>query len=310
MSMPSIDPLLTAPYISVPEFQASPTWIDLNDLIEDGSTAQQESEQYNQILKASAWADNYINQPLRAHYQVENHRCRVKADGTIFVHPNHLPVRSIAALSYSVDMSSWTQVTIGSGSAWVEDSNGLIISLTGINMAWANSLQFGPNASYSQQVYVQIEYVAGYGHGILTATADSAQAVVSLDSTLGFQQPATSLAGNTYGASVARIWDPGYEEAATVQTVSANSLTFAANLVNTHTFTSSLLSVNVSELPAEVKQAITQYAAGLLLKENATNAAPFPGSQGPTMRRNTSRGVAGGLINEAERCLSKYRRTR
>jgi len=45
MSMPSIEPLLTVPYISVPEFQASPTWLDLNDLIEDGSTAQQDAEQ-------------------------------------------------------------------------------------------------------------------------------------------------------------------------------------------------------------------------------------------------------------------------
>ena len=37
---------------------------------------------------------------------------------------------------------------------------------------------------------------------------------------------------------------------------------------------------------------------------------PFPGSPGPVARRSGSRGVAGGLIDEAERLLMPYRRVR
>jgi hypothetical protein len=303
--MPSIEPLLTVPYISVAEFLASPTWLDLNDLIEDGSAAQQTAEQYNQILKASAWADNYIRQPLRAHYQVDNLQCRVDKLGRIFIHPHHLPVRQVVAVSYGSDLNNMTQATIGPSTAWVEDSRGIIIALSGINGAWASTLQFGSAPSPSTQVYVQVEYIAGYGHGIITANSLAGATSLSVDSTLGFQKPATSLAGNSYGGSVARIWEPALEEAGAVQGISGGALTFSAPLANAHS-----VGINVSELPAEVKQAVTQYAAGLLLRENATNALPFPGAPGPTTMRDGGGGVAGGLINEAEMCLSKYRRVR
>lgn len=313
MSYPSLDPLLTVPYVSVPEFKASPTWLDLDDLIEGGVQAQQDAELTNQLIKASAWADKYVRQPLRAHYQVENKQCRMDKWGRIWIHPSHAPIRSIAALSYGTDIWNMTSITsLGASSssgaqAWVEDSKGVIVALSGISNTWAGSLQFGGVPPPATEMYVQIEYVAGYGHGVLaSSTTAGSSTVLQLDSSLGFQPPAKSFAGNTYGASIARIWDPASEEAATVTAVdnTDNQITVAKTQYDHQ------VGVNVSELPAEVKQAVTQYAAGLLLRQDVTNDMPFSGAPGPSARRSHGRGVAGGLINEAECSLKDYRRVR
>lgn len=311
MTMPSLDPLLTVPYVGLTEFKASPTWMDLDNLIEGGIQAQQDGELYNQLLKASAWADNFVMMPLRAHYQVEDLICRVDARGRIFIHPSHAPIKSVAAVSFGCDLSLMQTVSL-TDAVWVQDRRGIIVALSGINGQWASSLQFGPAPSYSTEVYVQVEYVAGYAHGVIqTATAANAQSI-TLDSALGFNGPSTSFAGTSYGASVARIWDPlnptantGGEEAATVQSVNNNTITLASTLANAHA-----VGANVSELPAEIKQAITQYACGLMLREAVENDMPYPGSPGPSSRQSEAGGVAGGLIGEAEKCLAKYRRVR
>lgn len=318
MTMPSLEPLLTVPYVSLAEFSASPTWLDLDDLIENGTASQQSGELFNQLLKASAWADNYIRQPFRAHYVVEDLQCRVDSRGRIYIHPKHKPIRQVVAVSYGADPTMMQAITsFGSTngtSVWVEDQNGVIIALGGLNGAWANSLQLGPAAVPYQSVYVQVEYIAGYGHGVLQATAAAGVNSLGLDTVLGFQAPTTSFAGTSYGASVARIWDPlnpntdtGPEEAITVSAVNAgsNSLTFSSNLLYAHA-----AGCQVSELPAEVKSAVTSYACGLLLRNDASEDMPWPGSQGPSANRADSRGVAGGLINEAELLLNPYRRIR
>lgn len=315
MSFPTIPPLLVVPYVSVPEFQAAPTWLDLDDLIEGGTAAQQEAELYNQILKASAWADNYVQQSLKASYVVENLQCRVDRMGRIWVHPSYVPIRSISALSWGFDLWDMQPVTNfnttpGSGAySWIEDSKGVIVILSGLNSASGGpQIQFGGPPPATTQVYVQIEYVAGYGHGVLTEASSAGSSTLVVDDNMGFQAGFTSYAGNPYGASVARIWDPGNEEALTVEGVTGTTdLSFTSATLYNHQ-----AGVNISELPAEVKQAVIQYACGLLLREDVSNDLPFPGSPGPSAanRRSESRGVAGGLITEAERLLSPYKRVR
>lgn len=308
MTMPM--PLRTVPYLGLAEFKAMPTWVDLDDLIPGGSASQNDAELNNVLIRASAWADNYCKQPIKASYQVENTTARVDKWGRIFIHPKFNPVRSIAAVSYGVSLGSMTQVPaagLDGDQAWVEDEKGVIIVLSGINGAWAGRLQFGPAPAYSTEVYVQFEYVAGYGNGVLVADTASGATTLQLDDVTGFQAASTTLAGTAYNASVARIWEPGEEEAVTVQSVnaSASTLTLTSSTLNSHT-----AGVQVSEIPPEVRNAVGQYALGLLLRDEAEDDMPFPGSIGPAVRRSTKRGYAGGLINEAECALAPYRRVR
>jgi len=111
-----------------------------------------------------------------------------------------------------------------------------------------------------------------------------------------------------FGGSVARIWEPGEEEAVAIApayVTGASPLVLASGLQNNH-----ITGVQVSEFPPDIRQAVTSYACGLLLREDTANDMPFPGSPGVVARKSQGRGVAGGLISEAERLLMPYRRVR
>jgi hypothetical protein len=311
---PGLPPLLTVPYVGIAEFRASPTFMDSKNLVTGGLEGAQDAELYNQLLKASSWADGYTRGAggsLRAHAVVENTTARVDKFGRIWVHPKETPVRSITALSYGTDLNNMTSVTSFNGTTsgaqtWVEDQRGVVIVLSGLNANWAGPLQFGAAPPATTQVYVQFEYVAGWANAQLQSATATTSPTATVDTSAGFQAPATSLAGNTYGASIARIWDPAQEEALLVSAVpNATSVTFSANFGYVHQ-----PGVQISEFPAEVRTAVTQYATGLMLREAAQQDMPFPGSPGPTARRSSTRGVAGGLIDEAEKVLCNYKRVR
>jgi hypothetical protein len=225
----------------------------------------------------------------------------------MWLHPHNTPVRSVTGLAYGVDFQSLTQID-SLTQVWVEDQRGLVVSLVPMNGAWLGSLQFGVVAAPSASVYVQYEYVAGYANTYLTeAAAEGATSITVADPT-GFTPAFTTPWSTQRGASVARIWDPAVEEAISVAPtyeVGSNPVTLSAPLQNAHQ-----AGVQVSEFPAEVRQAVIAYTTGLLMRQEVSEDPPFPGSPGPVARRSARRGRAGGLISEAENLLKPYRRVR
>lgn len=309
MTTPITEPLLTVPYVGVAEFRAAPTWLDTQDLVENGDSIQQDSELYNQLLKASAWAWNFCDQPLHAHSAYEQTRARVDRFGRMWIHPHNSPVRSITGIAYGPDPAlPLTQVANLAQNAWVEDQRGLIISLVPMGGTFLGQFQFGPAAPPHSQVFVQFQYVAGYANTYLTAPAAQGASQLTVADPTGFTPPSTTLWNTPFGGSIARIWDPAAEEAVSVAsnyTIGANPVLLSSGLANAHA-----ANIQVSEFPSEIRQAVISYATGLMLRTDVTDDPPFPGSPGPTARRSGSRGIAGGLIEEAERMLMKYRRTR
>lgn len=306
MTTPISEPLLTVPFVGVLEFRAAPTWLDTEDLIQAGTGPQQDAELYNVLLRASAWANNCVRQPLQGHTAHDFTEARVDRRGRIFLHPKNTPIRSVTGFAYGSDPQNLTELTDLS-TVWIEDQRGILVADDVLNARWAGSLQFGTLPTTDRSVYVYYEYVAGYGNGQLVTTANSGSGALALDNALGFQGPSTSPLSTSYGASVARIWDPALEEAVTVSSVSTNTLNLSGTTTNSHTGGTG---VQVSEMPAEVRQAVICYAVGLLLRDNVSTSSPWGGSPGPTARRAGSGGRAGGLINEAESYLAPYRRVR
>jgi hypothetical protein len=307
LTSPITESLLTVPYVGVAEFKAAPTWLDNQDLVESGDEGQQDAELFNQLLKASAWAVGFCDQPLHAHAAYEATTARVDRWGRMWLHPKNNPVRSVTGLAYGVDFQNLTNLS-NLDQVWVQDQRGLVISMVPMNGAWMGTLQFGSVARPYAEVYVQYQYVAGYANTYLTAVATSGQNQLTVADPTGFTPPSTTPWGTPYGGSIARIWDPAQEEAISVTssyTLGANPVTLSANLANNHQ-----TGVQVSEFPPQVRQAIVSYACALMLREDVSEDPPFPGSPGPTARRSASRGVAGGLIEEAERGLMPFRRTR
>lgn len=307
MASPLEEPLLTVPYVGVAEFRASPTWVDTDDLIQAGNQAAQDAELYNVLLKASGWAWSICEQPLHAHMVTQNLRCRVNKYGQVFIHPDNTPIRYPTGIAFGPDPKLMSVLADLTG-VWIENARGLVVSLIpngGLNLG---SLQFGSVPPPVMETYVTIQYVAGYGNTYLTAPATATQTTLTVADPTGFVAPQTSLFGNQVGGSIARIWEPGLEEAVKVDqtyVAGASPLKLASALASNHA-----AGVQVSEFPPEVRQAVIALAVALLVRDDASKKAPFPGSPGPTARRAAGKGQAGGMIEEAERLLGPFRRTR
>lgn len=279
--------------------------MDTQDLVPGGNQATQDAELTNVLLRSSAWADNHCQLRLGAHACTEFTRARPDRNGQLYLTPSDFPVRSVTGLAYGMTVPSMTALTDLS-STWVEDSRGIVISLLP-GQAQLSSLQFGPTVRADAELFIEVAYVAGYCNTTLAAGATSGASSITVADPTGIAGPATGLLGPVAG-TVARIWDPGLEEAITVTssyTPGASSVPLKAPLANPHA-----AGVVVSEFPPEIRQAIICHAVAMLLREDATYDEPFPGSVGPANRRAKKGGKAGGLLDHACMLLEPFKRIR
>lgn len=310
MTTPLADGLLTVPYVTVPEFLAAPTWLDNQDLIPGGTSTQQADELYNVLLRASGWAERIAEQPLRAHTVIWQDRCPVDRWGNIYIVPPHSPVRQVNTVVFGGDWQQFNASNVLTGAQlqaqmWVEDQKTIIVSQMPNGSAYLGSLQFGGTRPGVDQVYVQYSYVAGYCSTTLSASAAAGTTQITVADPTGLQPAVTGGLLGTIPGSIARIWDPGFEEAVQVANnwTAGNPVVLAGALQNAHG-----VGAGVSELPPEVHQAVSELAVGLLMREDVSEEEPYSRTPfGPTVRESSSGGKAGGLIDHAREVLLRYR---
>lgn len=297
MPAPATTGLLTAPYVTVPEFRACPTWLDTDDLIPGGGAAQQDAELYNVLLRASVRADGRCGQRLGAHTATERLRARINNRGVLSLHPSNNPVRAegITGLAYGPDPGSLTAVSDLSG-VWVED--GKQVLLTAAIRGNFSGLEFGPPAGRGGEVYVRLDYVPGYASTALAVPGLLAATSVTVADPTGIR-----------AGDVLRVWDPGKEEAVVVAAgyVAGSAVVpLVGPLTVAHA-----AGAGLSALPADVHQAVICYAVAALLREDKNTGDTFGGSAyGPEARRDEGASRGAGLITEANGLLRNYRRIR
>jgi hypothetical protein len=310
---PYVDGLLIQPYVTVAEFKAAPTWLDVDDLISGGVQSQQDAELSNVLLRASKWADNFCAQRLGAHTVNEQFRARVDRMGRVILHPSNVPVRQITALGFGADFQNLQPLTDFT-QVWIEDARGIVVSAIPWRGSFTGALEFGMVPIQGSEIYVQIQYVAGYASTVLGATVTAPGSTLTVADPTGFQAPTATPYGLTVTlpGSTARIWDPANEEAVTVASIAGSTLTLASPTAFTHTVAAGPAGqVGISELPAEIHQAIISFAVALMLREDTAGEEPFSGTPfGPSARRSASGGKAGGLLDNAYELLEPYRRVR
>jgi hypothetical protein len=305
LTTPLADGLITSPYVTVPEFLAAPTWLDNQDLIPGGNTGQQTAELYNVLLRASGWAERIAEQPLRAHTVIWQDRYPVDRWGNIFIVPPHNPIRQVNAVAIGSDFQNMSLITLGATNPWIEDGKTIILSQATGGGASLSSLQFGGTRPGMDSAYVQYSYVAGYCCTTLTAPANSGTSSLTVADPTGLQPAVTGGLLGTIPGSVARIWEPGNEEAVQVSptwTAGTSPVQLASPLLNAHA-----AGAGVSELPPEVHQAVMELAVGLLMREDVSEDEPYASTPfGPTVRESHSGGKAGGLVSHAREILLRY----
>ncbi len=299
-----MDGLPTVPYVTVPEFLAAPTWLDNQDLIPGGTETQQEAELYNVLLKASGWANRIAEQTLCAHTVIEQDRYPVDRYGNIYIVPLNNPIRQVNAIACGRDFQNLALLTLSPANPWIERQESIIVSQVA-GGADLSSLQFGRALTTCGEVYVQYSYVAGFCNTTLSAPASAGASQITVANPAGLVAAVTGGLLGTIPGSVARIWDPGAEEAIQVSNswvAGTNPVLLASPLVNDHA-----AGAGVSEMPAELHQAVQELAVGLLMREDVSFEEPYGNTPfGPTVRESHEGGQAGGLINHAREILFRY----
>ena len=313
MTSPQVEGYLTQPYVTVAEFKAAPTWLDVDDLIPGGGQNQQDDELFNVLLKASKWADNFCNKRLGAHTAFEQFRTRIDRYGRVKLYPADSPVRQVVAFAYGPDPQTMTTLTDFT-QVWIENAQGVVVSAIPFRGSFFGSLEFGMVPIQGSEIFCQIQYVAGYACTALSQSVTAGSSSLVVQDPTGFQAPAAPVSGLsvTLPGSTARIWDPSNEEAVTVQSINGNTLTLTSNLTNAHTVQSGVASqIGVSELPPDIHQAVVSMAVALMLREDTSGEDPFAGTPGgPALRRSASGGAGAGLLDNAYELLEPYRRVR
>lgn len=179
-------PWSSQPYLTLDEYKAAPTAIDYDNLVIGSSSgAVQDAELSNVIMRASAWMDEYCQQPLGATVQQERLRSRLKSDGTIRLHPRYGPIVALTAFSYGFTPNGLVTYPDCS-QAWVEDFE-IVIPYSANNLSYSSAgpLEFGLPSLPRAEIFASVSYVAGFSNTVMAATANIGATSITVESGLG-----------------------------------------------------------------------------------------------------------------------------
>ena len=243
--------LLTVPYLTLEEYKAAPTAIDLDNLVFDSQDPEvQDNELRNVIARASSWMDTYCNQVLGATVETEQQRSRYSTDGSIRFHPRFSPIVALTEFNYGypTNMASLGDCSI----AWIEDMEIIIPNAQLGTWTSQGPLSFGSyNGGPGNQLFLNYTYVAGY-----TNTTLAVAPIVGATS-LTVQNGTGIIAGQ-----MLTLYDGMYTELVTVAstyTFGSTTVPITRPLVNAHSIGSSL-----SALPPAIKQAAILVTTAML----------------------------------------------
>lgn len=236
-------------YITVQEFLNHPTGVNVENLVADGTEAEQTAELAMLLQMASSVIDAWCYQPLYAHQKTETKHVRHQQYGSLEVRVSDFPLKQVVS-------AQWRQTA---RDAWHSIDTTLIDIFGNIGeghkYSAADAYYRGTYGWGQPPLTVQTTYVAGYPNMTLTANAAAGNTSIIVDSYLGVSQ-----------GDVLKIYDGQNYEEVTVQTtppsntISVSALQFAHNT-----------GVRVSELPDAVSASCI-FIAAYLIKERRAGA--------------------------------------
>lgn len=307
--MPNLLPLYVTtystrtPYVTTAEFLNTPTGIDAENILADGTSLTETQTLQNLLLRASGWADTICGQILCATVDTRVGKFRLQRDNTLRVPLPYWPVINVTGIktgyfaSTMADTTDWANAWMGSGGV-------LEIPLLGVT-----SIQAGPpplSSPYSRnvgdQLYVQVTYVNGWANSAFTASVSAGATSLPIGNALGIA-PGQQLAvySQTAGevVTVSQSW--------TAPTVAGPaSVPITAGLANAYSGPSNgLPGDTVTAMPQEIKQAVILLASTMIKTRGAEALEMTDMSSTP---HSLSKGEGMDEYEEAHDLLANYRR--
>lgn len=229
--------LFTVPYMTIAEFKAAPTAVDVTNLYRGGNTAQQDAELANVVNRASAWVNTICGQNLAATKDTETGRVVVNRAGEIIVHPRYWPTLEVTDFQMGALPSELSALSDFSN-VFIEREKFTIASTALTLTSSAGPLQFGMSPA-GYRAYARWTYVNGWPvTTVKTAAVHAAPTLGVVDAT------------GCYPGTVLTIADADNTETVTVASVAGTTLTLTANLAHDHA-----IGIGISSLPPSVKEA-------------------------------------------------------
>ncbi len=270
------------PYVSVSQFQSSPTDIDTSELLPLGGDMEAQSRALADVLEqASAWADRICfgadpaakGASLCASLSVESARVPI-INGTLRLVCDYKPILQVNGVDIGSDMGSLSSVgdviaqrlQIGRRTVYVP-LYAAVRRSSDTAPGLSPSAYFPASMGGSPRVMAVWSYVNGYPHTLLAADIVAGSSTCTVRPTDG----GTGLLGIIPGVTQLRIVDGVNSESFVVASVTGTTLTSATPFQYAHTLPASPDSVPVTALPADISRAVI-FLASALIKTRGDNS--------------------------------------
>lgn len=297
--------MLPSGYLTVAEFRAMATHLDLDDLVKGGSAGQNLAELALELRRAANWADDYLDGPtLGSVLRTEQHHAHVDRNGLLNIRVNSasasIPVRQITAVSFGAAPTALTTISDLTG-IWTDGSR-ISIPTFGYTGSWAGSLQFG-SPGPGADMFVQVAYTAGWPVAEITTDMTAGDTEVLLRDPAGIRP-----------GDVLTLTDPGEPtdpatstETVTILAVAGGTVTLSGPLAHNHT----AADVSLTGLPDSAAKAVAFVARSFLGRRGPEKPrSTFGGSRVATSTRTASGQVLAtdDYLAQAALTLDSYRR--
>jgi hypothetical protein len=268
MSPSAVSPFVTTyaaatPYITVEEFLAAPTALEIDDLIPGGTEAQQIQAITDQIARASSWIDVICNQVLAATLNTERDRYLIKRGGYVAVPLRYKPVLEVTGIKFGRSPSLLVTMT---------DFSDVDVKRNGVHIPVFPASQGNTVTPYNigSKILVEVSYINGWCNALLAADVAQGAMTVEVNPVIG-----------VYPGSGLRISDGPSSEVVVVDSIAGDVLTLAAPATFTHS-----AGISISNLPSAVKQAAILLTS-VLIQTRGNDAIILDSVENPTRLSNT-----------------------
>jgi hypothetical protein len=245
---------IVEPYVSLNELKFSPTAsaIDFTNLIENASSLAQDRALSDIIKRASSKADIHCYGrlgTLNATSNTENGWYRPNRDGNLTFSPSFTPILEVTDVKVGWGPGDGlADITISSSNVAIDRDQFALTAPSTLGLYFGSLGIAGGRWGYQTNMWCQYTYVNGWFNTFTTSTSAAGATTLNVTDTLGL-----------YPGMMFTIWDGMNDEVVTVSSVTSTTITLASGTQFAHG-----TGVNVSTMPAAVKQAVIHFCVAMI----------------------------------------------
>ena len=245
---------LIEPYVSLNEVKFSPTAsaIDFSNLIENANQLAQDRALLELIKRASSMADIFCYGKmgsLNATSNTENGWYRPNRDGNLVFTPSFSPILAVTDIQVGWGPGDGlSDITLSSSNVAIDRDQFTLTAPSTLGLYFGNLGIAGGRWGYQTNMWCQYTYINGWFNSFTSTSTTAGSTTLVVNDATGI-----------YPGMNFTIWDGMNDEYVTVSEVSGTSIVLTSPTKYNHG-----AGVNVSTMPAAVKQAVIHFVVAMI----------------------------------------------